>query len=168
MITDTTTGKQDQANFGVDFIAKPQEQIWSDGATVLVYPDGTVVNRLTGRLIKAGVKAHLIINTLLFQLMVRNSAPASYITSGAITLTNDSQLYQLTNENFVCNTVRLLASAGNAGTVYIGSDSNISATSGALQLSAGESINLAFSDSKKIKLVASDAGDIIQYSLFTQ
>ena len=114
---DTTTGKQDQASFGVDFIAKPLEQIWSDGATVLVYPDGTVVNRLTGRLIKAGVKAHLIINTLLFQLMVRNSAPASFITSGAITLTNASQLYQLTNENFVCNTIRLLAPAGNAGTV---------------------------------------------------
>ena len=165
---DTTTDKQDTVNFGVDFLTKPLERVWSDGSSVLVYPDGTVINRLNGSLIKAGVKAHLIINTLLYQLMVRNTSPASFIASGAITLTNAGQLYNLTEENIVCNTIRLLAGTGNAGNVYVGSNADISATSGAIVLGAGESINLAISDAKKIKLVGSNAGDTVQYSLLTQ
>lgn len=155
-----------EPNFGFSGILVPTEETMFNGRVTLRYPDGTVIERDTGLVVKSGHAAPFVVQAMLLQLLVRNTSPSPHMVNGSTTIATADTPQRIQTDSLPAYTVRLEAAAGNSGTVTIGTEQ--ANTSGAIRLDAGDVINLAVSDVNKLWFNGDTQNDVVYYTVFTQ
>ena len=132
------------------------------GKIVLLYPDGTQIDRSTGAVVRKGTNFLNVLPNVMQQLMIFNLSPATALLQGSTSITTTDKAQPLSTGSVVIREVTIKADTGNTDPIYIGGQ-GVTDTNTALELVAGGIYTLAIDDLSKIYLYGT-SGDILTYT----
>jgi len=146
--------------FGTVDIGEQYRSVWSDGTTVISFPDGTIVREADASFVKKGTMGYV---DVVLALLQRQLSPIDSYVDLPLHTAADTAVTALQTTSIPCRLVRFQAGSSNSGSITIGG-TTLDATNGAITLTAGQSIEVAFANVQRVRVRATNASDTLAYS----